>query len=35
MKEELIRVEYGRFQNNGSDCRFELSISRGECIVRR
>ena len=32
MKEELIRVEYGRFQNNGSDCRFELSISRGECI---
>ena len=32
MKEELIRVENGRFQNNGSDCRFELSISRGECI---
>ena len=32
MKEELIRVENERFQNNGSDCRFELSISRGECI---
>ena len=32
MKEELIRVENGRFQNSGSDCHFELSISRGECI---
>ena len=32
MKEELIRVEYGRFQYQERDYRFEISVSRGECI---
>lgn len=32
MKEELIRVEYGRFQNDDNTYHFEISCSRGECI---
>ena len=32
MKEELIRVEDGRFQSEGSEYQFDLMISRGECI---
>lgn len=32
MKEELIRVEYGRFQYEEREYRFEISVSRGECI---
>lgn len=32
MKEELIRIENGRFQYNSGDYRFEVSISKGECI---
>ena len=32
MKEELIRVEYGRFQNDENTYHFEISCSRGECI---
>ena len=32
MKEELIRVEDGRFRRDESLYRFEISISRGECI---
>lgn len=32
MKEELIRVENGRFRSRGSDYLFDLSVSRGECI---
>lgn len=32
MKEELIRVENGHFQSEGSDYQFDIAISRGECI---
>lgn len=32
MKEELIRVEYGRFQSEDNTYHFEISCSRGECI---
>ncbi len=32
MKEELIRVENGRFRRDEGEYRFEISISRGECI---
>lgn len=32
MKEELIRVENGLFQGEGGECRFDISVSRGECI---
>lgn len=32
MKEELIRVENGHFQREGSDYQFDIAISRGECI---
>lgn len=32
MKEELIRVEHGCFQHGEREYRFELSVSRGECI---
>ena len=32
MKEELIRVEYGRFQNDDNTYHFEISCFRGECI---
>lgn len=32
MKEELIRVEYGRFQHGEREYRFDLSVSKGECI---
>lgn len=32
MREELIRVDYGRFQQDGQNCQFEISVSRGECI---
>ena len=32
MKEELIRVENGCFRREEDLYRFEISISRGECI---
>lgn len=32
MKEELIRVEYGCFQNEDCEYHVELSVFRGECI---
>lgn len=32
MKEELIRVEHGCFQGEELTYRFDLSISRGECV---
>lgn len=32
MKEELIRVENGRFRSDGDDYQFDISISRGECV---
>lgn len=32
MKEELIRVEDGRFRRDEGEYRFEISIARGECI---
>ncbi len=32
MKEELIRVENGRFRRDEGEYRFEISIARGECI---
>ncbi len=32
MKEELVRVEHGCFQNEDCAYRFEISVSRGECI---
>ena len=32
MKEDLIRVEYGRFQSEDNTYHFEISCSRGECI---
>lgn len=32
MKEELIRIENGRFQHGGGDYRFEIEIAQGECI---
>lgn len=32
MKEELIRIENGRFQHESGSYRFEVSIARGECI---
>ena len=32
MKEELIRIENGRFQHESGSYRFDISIARGECI---
>ncbi|MDO4269853.1 MAG: hypothetical protein Q4C72_02915 [Eubacteriales bacterium] len=32
MKEELIRVENGRFRSDGDDYQFDIAICRGECI---
>lgn len=32
MKEELIRVEHGRFQSEDCEYHFDLSIARGECV---
>lgn len=32
MKEELIRVEHGCFQNEDDEYCFDISIARGECI---
>jgi len=32
VKEELIRVEHGRFQGEGCEYRFDVSVSRGQCI---
>ena len=32
MKEELIRVENGRFRSDGDDYQFDIAISRGECV---
>ncbi len=32
MKEELIRIEHGRFQGEGGEYRFDVSVSRGQCI---
>ena len=32
MKEELIRVENGHFQREGSDYQFDIAICRGECV---
>ena len=32
MREELIRVENGCFRREDEFYRFEISISRGECI---
>jgi len=32
MKEELIRVEHGRFQSEGREYRFDISVSKGQCI---
>lgn len=32
MREELIRVDYGRFQQDGQTYQFDISVSRGECI---
>lgn len=32
MKEELIRIENGRFQHDSGVYRFEVSIAKGECI---
>lgn len=32
MKEELIRVEYGCFQSEDQEYRFDIAVARGECI---
>lgn len=32
MREELIRVDYGCFQNDEQTYQFDISISKGECI---
>ena len=32
MKEELIRIENGRFQHESGSYRFDISIAQGECI---
>ena len=32
MREELIRVEHGCFQNEDREYHFDISVSRGECI---
>ena len=32
MKDDLIRVEDGRFRRDEGEYRFEISIARGECI---
>ena len=32
MKEEVIRVEHGCFQRENLTYRFDISVSRGECV---
>ena len=32
MKEELIRIEHGRFRSSSGEYQFDVSIARGECI---
>ena len=32
MREELIRVDHGCFRHEELEYRFDLSVSRGECI---